>query len=212
MNLTHNHGGYMTFLEEAKALLNDEKFTRLELLRIKISNFEATEEEQQEFFSLQNEVKTLIAKRDREKNLSFIKDPSITLEDLLRIKKATEKQLKEYIKKYLRPEKTKDAVIIGKVKFMKSEGNGESQIETEEDINFGGKRMSREAMEAIRKAGAKGFYTMLNDEGKKWLAVVNIPDRGPYKDKKIYPNISKVALRFKLDKAELIKIVEQKAK
>ena len=92
-----------TFIEEAKALLSEEKFNRLEYLRVKSNNFETNTEEEKEFFAVKEEVRKLINQRDKDKNLQFLTDPSIALVDILRVKKATKEEIAKAVKELFPP-------------------------------------------------------------------------------------------------------------
>ena len=63
----------MAFIDDAKELLNNEQFTKLQLLARKSADFETTIEEDMELAELKLEVKNLVAKRDAAKNLEFLK-------------------------------------------------------------------------------------------------------------------------------------------
>ena len=57
----------MAFIDDAKELLNNEQFTKLQLLARKSADFETTIEEDMELAELKLNVKNSVAKRDAAK-------------------------------------------------------------------------------------------------------------------------------------------------
>ncbi|OMP07042.1 hypothetical protein CCACVL1_01387 [Corchorus capsularis] len=62
----------MSFLDNAKEVLTEEEFTKLQELQTKSSDFEATPDEEKNLLELKNSVREKIAQRDKAKNLSFL--------------------------------------------------------------------------------------------------------------------------------------------
>lgn len=190
-----------TFIEEAKALLTEEKFNRLELLRVKSNNFESTLDEEKEFFAIKEEVRTLISQRDKDKNLQFLADPSIALVDILRVKKATKEEINKAVKT-LFPPVTDLTEIVAVIPYKDKKGK-----DAVAEIRFGtgGSRLDRQANAEIIKIGVKGFLKHLTEYGKAWIVEKHIADRGPYAGTEVYDNVPKVCLRFKFKPEELKK-------
>ncbi len=72
------------------------------------------------------------------------------------------------------------------------------------------KRITTELSNAIKKGGVKEFVKNLTEDGRAWLEKNHISPKGKFKDKTIYPNVSTVAIKLKLDKDELIKELAKK--
>ena len=72
------------------------------------------------------------------------------------------------------------------------------------------KRITTELSNAIKKGGVKEFVKNLTVDGRAWLEKNHISPKGKFKDKTIYPNVSTIATKLKLDKDELIKELTKK--
>lgn len=202
------------FIEQAKEVLNNEQVTRLELLARKAADFETTTEEDNELFELKKEVKKLIADRDRNKNLAFlkdgaysvkevlasmgadhqavIKDSGLSINDIFKLMAITKKQAMQAVR---------EVYTAGGNK----EGDSVTVIATygSDDITMG--RNSRELNAKVLSGKEKTLIANLTDTGRTWIMENYVSDKGPYKGQTIYPNINAVAQKFKFNKDELKK-------
>lgn len=183
----------MSFIDDAKEALN-ERFNRLELLARKSGNFETNSDEDKELFDLKEEVKEYVAQRDRAKNLSFLADGKYSLAEVLTVMKATKEDVNKALKSLFPADV---GVSIGTVKTTK-----DSKEVVEEIRN--GKPLSREAMKTL-KGNEKAFVKCLSAEGKELLLKSHKATVGRAIGQLVYPNISPLLTRFKLDKAKLLK-------
>lgn len=195
-----------TFIEEAQALLSAEKFNRLELLRMKSNNFETSKEEEKEFVEIKDEVRTLIAQRDKDKNLAFIADPSIELIDILRVKKVTREDVNKALK-VLFPVIPVATETVANIPYK--DKAGKEQIA---EVKFGkgdAIRLNRQASNEIQKIGAKGFVKHLTDFGKEWIKKNHVAEGGPKSGETVFDNLPQVITRFKFKAEELKKAVAE---
>lgn len=190
-----------TFIEEAQALLTAEKFSRLELLRMKSSNFESTNEEEIEFSKLKNEVRTAINNRDKDKNLQFIADPLISLVDIFRVKNVSKEQVVKATKEYF-PTPEVATEVIASIPYK--DKKGKDAIANVKMGSGDAVRLDREASKTIKTGNVKPFVKALTEFGKTWIAKSHEAVAGPVKGT-VYDNIPAVALRFGFKKEELIK-------
>jgi hypothetical protein len=203
-----------TFLEQAKEVLaqSPEKISRLELLARKSADFDTTSEEDSELMDLKKEVKTKVATRDRDQNLRFIKEGGYSVEDVLGamgvdtnhfIKKMT---LSEVLKTFNSSRKEINSAVKKHFDALNPKEPMKFPIATyfQEDVFFD-KRMTTAVSKAVKEGGVKGFVANLTDSGKSWLLENHVPTMGKFKDVTIYPNVSLVATKFKMDKIELMK-------
>lgn len=191
-----------TFIEEAKEFLTDEQFNRFELLRIKANNFESTVDEEEEFNDIKFNVRNAINQRDKDKNLSFLKDKSIQLVDVLRVMGSTREDINKAVK-FLFPTKEELTESIATIVYKNKVGD-----EAETGVKMGtgdGVRLNRQASAEIQKLGVKGFVKNLTEFGRVWLTQNHVSEAGPFSGKTIYPNINALALRFKWKPADIKK-------
>lgn len=201
----------MAFIDDAKELLNDEQFTKLQLLARKSADFETTIEEDKELAELKLNVKNSVAKRDAAKNLEFLKTGQYSIETVLELMNSQTYDLVKVLQilqvdkeklnkaiKQLYPTQTTDLDI-----------SVYSINEKPQAYNLS-KRITTELSNAIKKGGVKEFVKNLTVDGRAWLEKNHISPKGKFKDKTIYPNVSTVAIKLKLDKDELIKELSKK--
>lgn len=201
----------MAFIDDAKELLNNEQFTKLQLLARKSADFETTIEEDMELAELKLNVKNSVAKRDAAKNLEFLKTGQYSIETVLELMNSQTYDLVKVLQilqvdkeklnkaiKQLYPTQTTDLDI-----------SVYSINEKPQAYNLS-KRITTELSNAIKKGGVKEFVKNLTVDGRTWLEKNHISPKGKFKDKTIYPNVSTVAIKLKLDKDELIKELAKK--
>ena len=87
----------MAFIDDAKELLTEIEFTKLQLLGKKSADFETTQEEDQELVELKALVKKKAAQRDAEKNLEFLKTGQYSVATILQIIKNQPFSIKEVL-------------------------------------------------------------------------------------------------------------------
>lgn len=178
----------MSFLDQAKEVLDEAKVTRLAELAKKSADFDTSSEEDTELFNLKAEVKKAIATRDREKNLSFLKEGGYTIAEILRAMNAQEKDIKKAVAEIYPTAKTVYKPYAGVL------------------ANFDGKEYklsegNREVNKKVREAGVKPFVAGLTEEGKNWLMEGIGKKRG---EGFTYMNVQAIASRYKFDKKELM--------
>jgi len=201
----------MAFIDDAKELLNNEQFTKLQLLARKSADFETTIEEDMELAELKLNVKNSVAKRDAAKNLEFLKTGQYSIETVLELMNSQTYDLVKVLQilqvdkeklnkaiKQLYPTQTTDLDISVYTINEKPQAYNLS------------KRITTELSNAIKKGGVKEFVKNLTEDGRAWLEKNHISPKGKFKDKTIYPNVSTVAIKLKLDKDELIKELAKK--
>lgn len=201
----------MAFIDDAKELLNNEQFTKLQLLARKSADFETTIEEDMELAELKLNVKNSVAKRDAAKNLEFLKTNQYSIETVLELMNSQTYDLVKVLQilqvdkeklnkaiKQLYPTQTTDLDISVYTINEKPQAYNLS------------KRITTELSNAIKKGGVKEFVKNLTVDGRTWLEKNHISPKGKFKDKTIYPNVSTVAIKLKLDKDELIKELAKK--
>jgi len=191
-----------TFIEEAQSLLSADKFNRFELVRIKSNNFESSQEEEKEFYNLKNEVRTLISQRDKDKNLQFIVDPSISIIDILRVKKTTREEINKAVK-VLFPTELTVTETIATIPYKNKAGKDVVfQIKMGNGL---GTRLDREASRAVQVMGVKGFIKHLTEFGKEYILKNHVADGGPKSGQTVYDNIPAIALKFKFKPEDIRK-------
>jgi len=178
----------MSFLDQAKEVLDEAKVARLAELAKKSADFDTSSDEDTELFNLKAEVKKAIATRDREKNLTFLKDGGYTIEDILRFMKADEKSIKDALKT-LHP--TDKAVYVPFDGVLATYGT--------DDYKLTG---STRALGAKVKAGGEAtFVANLTEGGKEWMLKSRKKNKGTGV---IHYNVNAMASRFKFDKNKLM--------
>ena len=201
------------FLDQAKEVLNNEQATRLEMLNLKSHNFDTTSDEDEELMALKKEVKKLVADRDRNKNLSFlkegaysikdvlasmgadhqavIKDSGLSIADIFKLMAITKKQAMSAIKE----------VYVTGAKPANDTFPALATIGSE-DIVMG--RNSRDNNKLVIAMGAKGLVENLTDQAKVWIRENYVSAKGPYVGQTIYPNVNKVAQKFKFQPKDIM--------
>ena len=187
----------MAFIDDAKEFLKSEEFAKLELLARKSADFDTTSEEDNELFALKKSVKEAIAKRDKEKNMSLIKEYSV--EEIIEVFKPTKEAWDKMTKKLFPKAQAEisEAIAIYKI------GDTNHEIKN-------GQRLLKELSQAVAKGKEKKFVESLTDFGKKYMALSHKAEAGPYSGSVIYDSVNAIATRLKLDKSALLK--ELKAK
>ncbi len=199
----------VSFLEEAKQILTEQEFIRLELLIAKFTGNIETPEEEKELSILRNKVRAVLQEREALKGLEVLKSGNFTLSQVLKTLNPTEKELKSYIKANFKTASTKEPITVGKVKYLIDGAEKEGEI----IFNAGTENKApREMGEAVRNAKEAGFVKMLSPEGLAWVSKTHTATAGPTKGSKVWDNINQVATRFKFDKATLIKAIEKATK
>lgn len=205
----------MSFIDQAKEVLQPEQVTRLELLAMKSANLESSMEEIDEMKALKQEVVRLIANRDRQKNLSFLKDgqydindildvmgvkhehiiqkSGMTLSDIFKVLNVTKKQATQAMNEVFKKGGTTDDNGF----------NGVLAVYGSEDVTMG--RNNREANKLVISGGEKAFVSNLTDSGREWMTKTRKATAGPYVGQDIYDGINKVAQKFKFNKETLKK-------
>lgn len=200
-----------TFLDNARSVLDEAKMARLELLNRKSADFDTNSDEDNELISLKQMVKKLVAEKDREKNLQFLKDGEYNLMDIIKV---------------VNPKK--ESLNIGEIftalaltkaeitKAMKTAFPAQATTATEaiatykvgdKDLSFKmGERIDKELKKAIVAGGIKGFVKHLTKPfGVDFMAKSHIPENGPYATKTVYDNIGTVATKLGFKTSELKK-------
>ena len=201
----------MAFIDDAKELLNDEQFTKLQLLARKSADFETTIEEDMELAELKLNVKNSVAKRDAAKNLEFLKTGQYSIETVLELMNSQTYDLVKVLQ-ILQVDKEKLTKAIKQL-YPTQTTNLDISVysinEKPQAYNLS-KRITTELSNAIKKGGVKEFVKNLTVDGRAWLEKNHISPKGKFKDKTIYPNVSTIATKLKLDKDELIKELTKK--
>lgn len=200
-----------TFIEQAKEVLQQDQMNRLELLARKSADFDSSPEEDTELMELKREVKKLIANRDRDQNLKFIKDGGYSVEDVLG---AMGIDSTYFLKNMTFANALKAFSMDKKVmtKALKDHFDALSPkvpmtfplaIYGQDDVYFD-KRQETKVSKAIKDGGVKLFVENLSDSGKAWLMENHVAEKGPYGGKTIYANVAKIVQKYKFDKKELM--------
>lgn len=151
---------------------------------------------------MKNEVRTLIAQRDMDKNLQFLVDPTISIIDILRVKKATRNDINSAIK-VLFPTPVSVSETIATIPYKNKAGK-----EAVAEIKMGngdGTRLDREASRAVQVMGVKGFIKHLTEFGKEYILKNHVADGGPKSGQTVYDNIPAIALKFKFKPEDIRK-------
>jgi len=189
----------MTFLENAQAVLSEADFNKLQFLNKKSADFEATPDEEKELVDLKGKVRSAIAERDKVKNLEFLKSGAYTLAEVLKVFLGSDKAEADFRK----------AINKAVAEIYPTESKGAVHIAdygTEQLIMFGGVGARNDKVkELAEKGGIKGLVKALHPHGLEWIKTTVVPEKGPYKGKKTYPNVQAVATRFKWKADELKK-------
>ena len=201
----------MAFLDDAKELLTEMEFTKLQLLGKKAADFETTPEEDQELSSLKSLVKQKAAQRDAEKNLEFLKTGQYSTATILQIIKNQPYSIKEVLL-ILNPDQKE---LSKAIKEIWPKGSAQTDVtepvatykigEKIYQIKMGERLEDREIGQAIKQGGVKKFVANLTEFGKEWITKSHVSDQGPFSGKTIFPNLNAVALRFKFEKGDLKK-------
>ncbi|WP_176290458.1 hypothetical protein [Burkholderia vietnamiensis] len=203
----------MSFLTDAQEILAETEYNKLRELQRKSADFEATRQEEAELMDLKQQVYDGVAKRDREKNLSFLAGKAYPLEDVISAGGYSKEDISlvnlvknfgitkedwDKATKTLFPPETKNAIEVAQYKV----GDKTETLKMYE-------RASSELSDVVKKGGIKGFAQHATNI--EWLTEFSVPDRGPHQGKKNYKNAGEVALRFKWDKNELVKAILARA-
>lgn len=215
----------MSFIADAKEILNAEELAQLELLARKSADFDTTSDEDIKLFELKKKVKEVVAKRDKMKNLAVIGNKAYALDELLEASGYThqdifsqyenitdlliaagydeEKQQEHFENAFKKPPKPKSEVYFGEY-VINSVGQ---KLEFKE-----GSRINKDAKEHVQKMPVKDFLNSIQPEAWAWISEINIPKQGPYKGKELYSNAKETAKRLELKEDELIKAIIAKKK
>lgn len=178
----------MSFLDDAKEVLNEEDFNKLQELQTKSTNFEATGAEEEALFKLKGEVREKVAQRDKQKNLSFLNGKVYSIAELITAGGYTDEEVKKfYNEKFPRGANT-EVHHFATIKFTNKD-----KKEVEEEIKTG-ERISREAKEAIKKMGVTKFVATIID--KPYFEKFTTPDVGVRAGQKVYKHINEQAKRL----------------
>lgn len=179
------------FLDQAKEVLTTEQVRRLEDLAKKAADFESNQEEDTELFNLKKEVKKLVANRDREKNLSFLKEGGYTIAELLKAVGATKDDITKAVKELFPAEaKSNEPLVIA------TYGT--------EDFNINA-RVPTALAKTIKTGKEKTLIKNLTEKGREWILDDREVKKGKYKGTFVYPNINKLNQKFGFDKETLKK-------
>ena len=178
----------MSFLDQAKEVLNSEEVTRLELLAKKSADFETNAEEDQALMELKKQVKKAIADRDRSKNLAFLNDGAYSLAEVLKAMKVDEKDIKSAVKELF---PTDTPVFVPFDGVLATYGT--------EDFKLVGSARALGAK--VRESGEATFVANLTEGGKEWMLKSRKKNKGTGV---IHYNVNAMASRFKFDKNKLM--------
>ena len=160
----------MAFIDDAKELLTEIEFTKLQLLGKKSADFETTQEEDQELVELKALVKKKVAQRDAEKNLEFLKTNPYPIETIIELMKpkaydlnkvltllgVNKEQLSKSLKELYPTQKESLDIAVYQDGDKSYTFNLANRVET--------------ALSKLIKAGKeKAFATALTEEGKAWI-------------------------------------------
>ncbi|WP_324778277.1 hypothetical protein [Ralstonia pickettii] len=177
----------MSFLDNAKEVLNEEEFNKLQELQTKSTNFEATGDEEKALFELKNSVREKVAQRDKQKNLNFLNGKVYTIAEIITAGGYEDKDIKEfYTKKFPRG-------ANAEVRTFATIKVGEKDVEVKT-----GERIAKETKEAIKKLGVKKFVLCITDK-PYFVDNVSTPTAGPMAGKKVYKHINEQAKRLGFD-------------
>lgn len=198
------------FLDQAKEVLTSEQANRLELLNRKSHDFDTNSDEDEELLNLKKEVKKLVATRDRQKNLGFLKDGGYAIEDILEVMGTSKEKLVKESGMTL----AQILTVVGgdKKKVMAAVNQAFPKTATEihagvlatygsEDLDLSVR--NKKVADLVLKGGVKALVEGLTPTGSEWIMKNYLSKKGPYKNKLIYPNLNLVANKFKFDKEEL---------
>lgn len=209
----------MSFLDQAKEVLDEAKVTRLELLARKSADLETTSEEDSELFTLKDEVKKAIASRDRAKNLSFlkhagysikeileemgadhqavIKDSGLTISDILKLLQVTKKEAQTALKQVYQSGNATSTTTATFDGVLAIYGTKELKLTD---------RMKAEFSNEIKAGGIATFVANLTAEGKEWLLQSRKKERGTGE---IYDNVNKMKTKFGFDNKQLLEALKK---
>jgi hypothetical protein len=176
----------MSFLDNAKEVLTEEEFTKLQELQTKSSDFESTPDEEKNLLELKNSVREKIAQRDKAKNLSFLNGKVYTIAELITAGGYSDEEIKKYYSEKFPRGANTEVRQYATIKV----GETDVAIKT-------GERISKEAKEAIKKMGVKKFVACITD--KPYFEEHTTPDVGIMAGKKVYKHINEQAKRLGFD-------------
>jgi hypothetical protein len=193
----------MSFIDQAKEVLTPEQVTRLELLAMKSANFETSMEEIDEMKALRQEVTKLIANRDRQKNLAFLKDGAYDIKDILEamgkdhhaVIKDSGLNIRDIFKLLNITKKEamsaiKEVYVGGAVGGNdSSKFNGVIAVYGSEDFSLNA-RVTKELGKRVAEGGEKKFVENLTDSGREFMMQSRKATAGPYIGQDIYDGIN----------------------
>ena len=186
----------MGLKEDAKEVLSEKDYASLVSLNEKARNFETTTEEEAELSRLIDKARNAVARREKTKQLSFLKNGDFTIAEVLSTMKATKKAINKAVSELF---KTNTSETIGiydldgrKVEYM----NGE--------------RIDAELAKRFKEGGVPYFISGLTSSGKSYLTKPKIVSGGPYNGQTKYDGIRYTANRLGFNKDELMKALELK--
>ena len=202
----------MAFIDDAKELLTDEQFTKLQLLARKSADFETTFDEDKELAELKSNVKNLIAKRDAAKNLEFLKTGQYSIETIIELMKPKTYDLNKILV-LLEVSKEKLNKSLKELYPIQKESLDIAVYQDgDKSYPFNLANRVEAALSKLIKAGKeKAFATALTEEGKAWILKNHISPKGKFKDQTIYPNLSIICTKLKFDKEILLNELTGKA-
>ncbi|HDR9039751.1 hypothetical protein JAO10_07730 [Burkholderia contaminans] len=182
----------MSFLDNAKEVLTEEEFTKLQELQTKSSDFEATPDEEKNLLELKNSVREKIAQRDKAKNLSFLNGKVYTIAEIITAGGYSNEEIKKYYSEKFPRGANTEVRQYATIKFKDKDGK-----EVEEAIKTG-ERISKGAKEAIKKMGVAKFVELITDKAY-FIDHVSTPTVGIMANKKVYKHINEQAKRLEFD-------------
>ena len=216
----------MNFRDQAAAVLSDTELSRLDMLTKKVAGMESNNSEDTELMEMKATVRNLFVKKEKEQALSFLKDSTFTVAEVLNVLQPKEFSLVEVLKslgfasdstkqdeekktltatiKTLYPTTTK--TVDSSTATVLATYNTPAGVEQLKE----GVTNSRSLTAAIKAGGIKELLKALSEEGFTHLMAYNVPDRGAYKDQRIFGNLNKFAKQYDMDRVKLLKALEAK--
>ena len=190
----------MGLKEDAKEVLSEKDYASLMSLNEKARNFETTAEEEAELSKLIDKARNAIARREKTKQLSFLKNGDFTVAEVLSAMKATKKDINKAVSELFKGSASNsDSEVVGIFEI-----DGE-KIEYRNDGRLNPK------LSAALKANAdreKFFVSGLTDFGRAYLTEGKPITVGQFSGKMGYKGITDTLKRFykhDFDRAKLMK-------
>lgn len=202
----------MAFIDDAKELLTDEQFTKLQLLARKSADFETTFDEDKELAELKSNVKNLVAKRDAAKNLEFLKTGQYSIETIIELMKPKTYDLNKILV-LLEVSKEKLSKSLKEL-YPTQKENLDIAIYQDGDKSYPfnlANRVETALSKLIQAGKEKAFANALTEQGKIWILQNHISEKGKFKGETIYPNLSIICTKLKFDKKTLLNELNEKA-